>query len=403
MDLTPIAPTAGATQRMGLEVEMLGFDAQTYAPLGLPEARLSPQSLLTRMHELSPGSHLKVDSPTGVVVGLELAGGNFSLEPGGQVEYATSPHATLSELLEDLVGGLRLLEEAAAGQAVFLDHGTNPVADAELPLLVPKHRYQILTRYFASQPGGRGIDMMRYSATSQPNLDIPDGWADAVRLTLALTPAARALFANSRYFHGRRTGPGSERQRIWAAIDASRTGIPPIARAPDLAQAYAEWAENAYVFLVGDLPLEEQPLYGELRFKDWASEGYRGTHPGGADWETHLATLFPDLRLRRFLEIRMVDAQTYEHALAPMAFWATVLQQAEHRERVWRHVQDEPIKLLDLAAELAQDDLASKSLRAYLRWVEAREQLDYPAAGLDFVKATATRSPASQLLSVVGV
>lgn len=395
MDLTPIAPVPGAPPRMGLEMEMFGYDADTFAPLGLPEARLSSQQLLVRMNELSTGSHLKVDEKTGVAVGLQLPEGNFSLEPGGQVEFASNPHATLKELRDDVVHGLRLLEEAAAGQVVFVDHGTNPVA-VDLPLLVPKHRYQIMTRYFLSQPDGRGIHMMRYSATSQPNLDVPN-WDEAVRLTLALTPAANALFSNSRYFQGKRTGPGSERQRIWERIDPSRTGIPPIADRADKPQAYAEWAENAFVFLAGDLPIEEQPLYGELRFKDWRDKGYKGTYPTAEDWETHLGTLFPVLRLRKFLEIRMVDAQSYEHALAPMAFWSTVLSNGDRF-----HLDDPPVTVLELAAALAQDDIAKRSLLAYLSWVKKRDALDYPDSGLDFVKATATRSPASQLLSVAG-
>lgn len=400
MDLTPIAPTPGAPLRLGLEVEMFGYDAETFAPLGLPEARLASQDLLTRMEELAPGSHLKVDPKTDVPVGLELPSGNFSLEPGGQIEFATSPQPNMSALAEELAGGLRLLEEAARGEVVFVDHGTNPIADSSLPLLVPKHRYKILTRYFESQPGGRGVHMMRYSATSQPNLDVSDGWDDAVRLTLALTPTARALFANSRYFHASATGPGSERQRIWDSIDSTRTGIPPIERADDLARAYAEWAEQAYVFLAGDLPLEEQPLYGQLRYRDWAEHGYRGTRPAGSDWETHLATLFPDLRLRRFLEVRMVDAQSYEHALAPIAFWSAALQKAERRQRLWQALGAPPAEILALVASMAQDDLARKSLKRFQGWLERRESLEYPASGLDFVKATATRSPASQLLSV---
>lgn len=393
MDLTPIAPVPGAPPRMGLELEMFGFDASTYAPLGLPEARVSSQNLLVRMNELVDGSHLKIDPKTNVVVGLQLERGNFSLEPGGQVEFASNPHGSYAALLDDVRYGLTLLEEASAGQVVWVDHGTNPVADASLPLLVPKHRYQIMTRYFLSQPHGRGVDMMRYSATSQPNLD-GHAWDRSVKLVLALAPHAKSLFANSRYFHGQRTGPGSERQRIWDAIDETRTGVPPVTDAQDIAHAYGLWAENAFVFLAGDLPIDEQPLYGELRFRDWAAQGYKGTFPTEQDWEIHLATLFPDLRLRKFLEIRMVDAQSYEHALAPMAFWATVL---EHGREFTEHQADSPVQLLERAARLAQDDLAVRSLQSFLAWVQQRDALTYPESGLDFVKATATRSPASQL------
>jgi glutamate--cysteine ligase len=419
------------TPRLGLELEMFGYDARNYAPLGLPEARISPADLLERITRVVPAGKIKVDETTGVIIGLELGCGNFSLEPGGQLEYASCPQDTLSGVLADLTEGLRLLEEAAAGDVVFLDHGTNPLAPADLPLLVPKHRYKILNRYFASQPGGRGVHMMRYSATAQPNVDVigSAAWTDAVNLTLALTPFARALFANSRYFQGRRSGEGSERQRIWAAIDTSRTGIPPgVAFQPDLAERYAEWARNAYVFLAGNLPLEEQPVYGELTFAQWETHGFKGTHPTFSDWETHLGTLFPDLRLRRFLEVRMVDAQPYEHALAPMAFWAEALQVAGTRQRLWRWLETTaqkqglqgPAEFLTLSSPVfadssvlesllvcvedgARDDLAKRSLGAFRNWLRERAHHAYPETGLEFVKATATAHPSRQLQSLLSV
>ena len=419
-------------KKHGLELEMFGFDARTLAPLGHPDARVTPQQLMERVHSQVAGSHLKVDAATGVIVGLELGCGNFSLEPGGQLEYASCPQEDLAGLQSDLAQGLAMLEEAAAGEVVFLDHGTNPLADASLGLYVPKLRYQILDRYFASQPGGRGVHMMRYSATAQPNIDIPgsgDDWLDAVRLTFALTPFARHLFANSRYFHNRLCNPGmecpgSERQRIWAAIDSSRTGIPEgVPEADDLIAAYLEWARQAFVFVVDSLPLEEQPLYGELTFATWERDGYRGTRPGPEQWAGHLGTLFPDLRLRRFLEIRMVDAQPFAQALAPSAFWAA-LQRPQARERLWRVVQeaadevglrsrldvlklrpelcvfrhpDRHRRLLEAAAYGA-DELTAASLKRFEHWLNERCGLDYPRLGVDFVRAQASSRPSQQVL-----
>lgn len=433
--LQGILPSASAPPKsqIGLELEMFGFDARTFAPIGTSQARVSPQELMRRIEKLVPNSHIKHDALTGEIIGCDLGCGNFSLEPGGQLEYASCPQDNLHTLLEDMASGLRLLEEAGQGEVVFLDHGTNPVAGPDLPLVVPKHRYKILTRYFSSQPSGRGVHMMRYSATAQPNVDVAGGqaWVDAVNLTYALTPFARALFANSRYFHSHLTGPGSERQRIWAAIDPSRTGIPPdVAFGSDIATAYADWARKAGVFLAGDLPIEEQPLYGELSFAQWEEQGYKGTHPTEADWQNHLGTLFPDLRLRRFLEVRMVDAQRYEHAMAPMAFWAIALQQEECRERLWQTLgqlataagaksaaellslpsQDaifsapKSLKaILDTVRGCAQDEIARRSLEVFADWVERREDFIYPQAGIDYVREHATTHPSRQLQSRLGV
>lgn len=408
---------------MGLELEMFGFDSLTLAPLGTHEARLGSEELLERVHQLVPESHPKVDSETGVLIGLDLGCGNFSLEPGGQLEYATCPQTSLAAIAEDLRQGLQLLEEAACGQVLFLDHGTNPVAGEDLPLLIPKQRYQILDRYFTSQPGGRGVHMMRHSATAQPNLDVhgEEDWLDAVNLTFVMTPLARALFANSRYFQRQLCPPGSERQRIWAAIDPTRTGIPTgVPFAEDLIDRYAEWAEQAHVFLAGNLPLEEQPLFGQLTFRQWLEEGYRGTRPTFKDWESHLGTLFPDLRLRRFLEIRMVDAQNYEHALAPLAFWAAVLQSADNRQRMWdflhrlaqaqglskaadllhhplEYTPQILLQAVDTALVGCQEELARASLQAFGDWVRVRPSVNYPESAWEFVRAQASLHPSRQL------
>ncbi|MBS2037381.1 hypothetical protein JST97_20500 [bacterium] len=381
---------------MGLEIEMFGFDSESLAPLGTPGARLSSQQLMERI--ASSQGKLKKDEATGEIVGLDLGCGNFSLEPGGQLEYASCPGLSLRALLEDLRSGLSILEEAAEGQVLFVDHGTNPLAGPDLGLLVPKHRYKILDRYFASQPGGRGVHMMRYSATAQPNVDIPGGleeWQDAINLTLALTPMARGLFSNSWFFQGRRV-QSSERQRIWEAIDPSRTGIPPIIYQPDIAAAYADWARQAHVFLAGDLPLEQQPLYGQLTYEQWESKGWHGKFPTAADWETHLGTLFPDLRLRRFLEVRMVDAQTYSQALAPMAFWAVALR--EGRARCWHWLElksTSPLELVEVLADCAVDPLARDVLRAYGEYRKAYVPFEGSAA--EFVRAEGTTQPSTKL------
>jgi glutamate--cysteine ligase len=386
--------------KMGLELEFFGFDALSLAPLGSQESRLGPEELLERAHSIV-GGELQIDSDSGVLIGLQWSGGNFSLEPGGQLEYASPPRQELAEVATDLKLGLQVLEEAGAGQVLFFDHGSSPVADLTLPLVIPKKRYEILDRYFASQPQGRGVHMMRFSATAQPNIDVAagDDWVDAVKLVLALTPLVRILFANSRYFEGQLQPKGSERQRIWAATDPSRSGIPPLSGQTDqeLLHSYVDWAQQANVFLVPELELEEQPRFAQLTFADWMEKGFAGRFPGLADWKTHLNTLFPDLRLRKFLEIRMVDAPAFEHALAPLAFWWWALAE---RPRLWQFLELHPHTdeataraLLSEVISITADDLARQVLTRYAQ----RPELDYPASGWDFLKAQGTLFP-SRLL-----
>lgn len=336
----PIRGTARSAQKMALEMEMLAFDARTFAPLGLPGARVDPQELLHRIAHASPHAKLKTDAASGITIGVEFpSGSNFSVEPGGQVEYASAPAARFDELCVDIVTGLSMLETAGRGEVVFASHGTNPLAIEGMPLVLPKSRYKTLRRYFLSEPGGRGADMMVNTCTVQPNLDVSGGdeaWNDAVNLTFVLTPFVRHLFSNSRYYQGAPSRFPSERQAIWAQTDHSRSGIPiEVPFADDPACAYANWARSAFVFLVSALPPEEQPAYGELTFAQWLAQGYKGAHPTLQDWEIHLGTLFPELRLRGFLEVRCVDAQPFEHTLAVVAFWSGLLQSADARARTW--------------------------------------------------------------------
>lgn len=240
--------------------------------------------------------------------------------------------------------------------------------------------------------------MMRYSATAQPNVDVPGGlaeWQDAINLTLALTPFVKRLFSNSWFFQGQRV-ESSERQRIWDGIDASRTGIPPVAFQPDIAAAYANWGRQAGVFLAGDLPLEQQPLYGELTWEQWESAGWHGTFPSTQDWETHLGTLFPDLRLRRFLEVRMVDAQSFSHALAPMAFWAVALREGRARLWHWLSLKSESVlELLEVVCECAEDGLARSVLGSFAEHKRGFTAFDGSAA--DFVRSEGTTQPSRKL------
>ncbi|MEY2987229.1 MAG: hypothetical protein RJB13_750, partial [Pseudomonadota bacterium] len=135
----------GQSTKVGLEMEFFAYDADNYTPLGLPGSVFHPSELLKRMSDAIEGAKLKVDPTTGVVVGLTLpSDANFSLEPGGQIEFSSSPRLETGHIVQDVVAALEALENASQGQVFFLSHGTNPIAPADMPLLVPKERYQIL-------------------------------------------------------------------------------------------------------------------------------------------------------------------------------------------------------------------------------------------------------------------
>lgn len=413
----PIKGTREGVEKIGLEMEMHAYDAHSLAPIGTAEAKLDVQSLLKRVAEISTPIKIKYDESSSLITDIFLKhGGNISVEPGGQIEYSSAPFEKISELVENVTKGLKILEEAAAGELVFLSHGTNPISSSQHPLVLPKERYQIMTRYFESEPSIRGVDMMRHSATVQANLDIfgADHWQDAVNLILVLIPITQKLFANSRFFKGQKSKFYSERQEIWKQMDPSRSGIPTKLPFSDNAECvYAQWAKKANVFFIDGLPINDQPLFNELSFENWLENGFKGKYPDIESWETHLGTLFPHLRLRDFLEIRHIDAQPFEHTLAPVAFFSALAKTSKVRNEVWSFLQknkidyrnifmqehdfsDLELPLLNLAEEILSDlnePEASKAIAAYKVFLSQKESYWQAKNALEFVKKNVTVSP----------
>lgn len=415
--IQPIKGAREGIEKIGLEMEMHAFDAKTLAPIGTAQAKLDVQTLLQRVAEITTPIKIKYDESSSLITDIFLKqGGNISVEPGGQIEYSSAPFEKLSDVVENVVKGLKILEAAADGELVFLSHGTNPLALDKHPLVLPKERYQIMTRYFESAPHIRGIDMMRHSATVQANLDIfgDENWQDAVNLILVLVPITQKLFANSRYFKGNKSLFYSERQEIWNQMDPTRSGFPTDLPFADNAEcAYAQWAKKANVFFIDGLPMQEQPLFNELSFESWLEKGYKGKYPDIESWETHLGTLFPHLRLRDFLEIRHIDAQPFEHTFAPIAFFSALAKTSKVRKEVWsflkkkkidfkkifsenRDYTELEIPLLNLASEILSDlkeTEAFKAVEAYKVFITEKEKYWQAASAKDFVEKNKTLHP----------
>jgi glutamate--cysteine ligase len=433
-----IKGTRQGTQKVGLEMEMYAYDAQNFSPLGTKNCALQLQDFLKRIASASPHCKIKYDQKNQLITDLFLQeGGSISIEPGGQIEFSSAPWEKFSDLITNVTHGLSLIESAANGQLIFLSHGTNPVAQPDHPLVLPKERYQIMTRYFEGAPHIRGLDMMRHTATVQANLDIfgNEHWQDAVHLVLALFPFTKNLFANSCYFKGKRSLFFSERQEIWNRMDPSRSGIPThMAFSQNPECAYADWATKAFVFYIEGLSLPEQPAYEELTFGNWHAQGYRGIFPNISHWETHLGTLFPHLRLRDFLEIRHIDAQPYAQTLAPVAFFAALTMNAKVRKKVWmllkKQVGDvvsflenheknsasqdascmtqDPaffFELLDTATEVLRhrkENQASAAVAAYKDFFATKQSYWEAQSAIDFLKSHHTHSPCAEFHTHLG-
>jgi glutamate--cysteine ligase len=256
-------------------------------------------------------------------------GGTISLEPGGQLELSGAPLATVHETYEELRQHLVEVGEAGGGLGIgFLGLGFSPKWTlAETPMM-PKERYRIMSRYMPTR-GRRGLDMMFRTATVQVNMDFSDE-ADMVakmRVGLALQPIATALFANSPFTDGKINGFQSYRAEMWRDTDPDRTGLLPFAFAPGMGfERYVDYALDVPMYFV----------YRDGRYIDVAGASFRDflagklaalpdLRPTLDDWADHLTTLFPDVRLKRFLEMRGADAGSFAQIAALPALWTGLL------------------------------------------------------------------------------
>ncbi|PNG26680.1 glutamate--cysteine ligase [Methylocella silvestris] len=248
------------------------------------------------------------------IIGLldERGGGAISLEPGGQFELSGAPLATIHETDAELDRHFSALKSVAAPLGMrFLALGMNPKWRLDEIPLMPKQRYAIMRRYMP-KVGGRGLDMMFRTATVQANLDFSSE-ADMVkklRVSLALQPVATALFANSPFTDGKLNGFLSARSEIWRDTDAARTGMLPFAFEPGMGfERYADYALDVPMYFVkrGETYIDvagssfRDLLAGRLA----ACPGERATL---SDWANHVSTIFPEVRLKRYLEMRGADA-----------------------------------------------------------------------------------------------
>ena len=256
-------------------------------------------------------------------------GAAISLEPGGQFELSGAPQPTVHETAAELAAHLTLANQVARPLGIgFLGLGMSPTWTlAETPIM-PKNRYKIMMNYMP-KVGSRGLDMMFRTATVQVNLDFCSE-ADMVqklRVSLALQPIATALFANSPFTEGRPNGFLSARSEIWRNTDDERTGMLPFAFEDGMGfERYVDYALEVPMYFVKRGTIYHDVAGGD--FRDLLA-GRLPQLPGEratlSDWANHLSTIFPEVRLKRYLEMRGADAGSAAHMTALSAFFVGLL------------------------------------------------------------------------------
>jgi len=357
-DQTPVSSVADLTEylaqgnkpkerfRIGTEHEKFAFFKADNSPVPyFGEASIS--ALLNGMAEKS-GWEPIIDA--GNIIGLaEQSGqGAISLEPGGQFELSGAPLENLHQTCKESNQHLAVLREIAEPLGIrFLGIGGSPKWTFDETPRMPKSRYDIMSRYMP-KVGSQGLDMMYRTCTIQVNLDFSseEDMRRKMQVSLKLQPLATALFASSPFTDGEPNGLLSWRGSIWRDTDNQRAGVLPVAFNADFGfEDYVKWALDVPMyFVVRDGHYHDcthvtfrQFMNGALKSElaDW--------EPNMGDWTNHLSTLFPDVRLKRFLEMRGADGGPWRRICALPAFWVgllyddAALDAAEDLTRSWTY------------------------------------------------------------------
>ena len=277
------------------------------------------------------------------VIGMTRDGANISLEPGGQFELSGAAVETLHETDAETALHLREVAEIAGPLGIrFMGIGAAPEwTGAQMPVM-PKGRYRLMTDYMG-RVGTHGTQMMYRTCTVQVNLDYASE-ADMVkklRVALALQPVATALFASSPFFEGKPNGHKSWRSRIWRGLDNSRTGMLPFAFEDGMGfQAYVDWVLDVPMYFV----------YRDGQYINALGQSFRdflkgqlpalpGEKPTFSDWADHMTTVFPEARVKKYIEMRGADAGDAAHLTALPAFWVGLMYDQGALDAAWDMVK----------------------------------------------------------------
>jgi glutamate--cysteine ligase len=312
--------------------------------------------------------------------------GSISLEPGGQFELSGAPLSTIHETCDEVHNHLAQVREVGDAIGIgFLGLGSSPIwTRAETPVM-PKGRYAIMAPYM-DKKGKLGRDMMFRTSTVQVNLDFSSE-ADMVkklRVSLSLQPVATALFANSPFTEGKPNGYKSFRSAVWLDTDPDRSGMLPFAFEPGMGyERYVDYALDVPMYFV----------YRDGKYIDVSGKCFRdflegripelkGVQPSMSDWADHLTTIFPEARLKTFLEMRGADGGSWRRICGLPALWVGLYYDQAALDAAWDMVKDwsaeERQAMRDTVARLAFDT----PFRGRSVGDLAHEMLEISAAGL---------------------
>jgi glutamate--cysteine ligase len=358
-----------STWRIGTEHEKFAFYRDTLEPVPY-EGERGIGALLNALADAYGWERVFEGDK---VIALKQAGASITLEPGGQFELSGAPLEHLHQTCSETGSHLAQLRDVTGKMGIaFLGLGFSPTWSLNQTPIMPKGRYKIMRDYMG-KVGRLGRQMMFRSCTVQTNLDFGSE-ADMVkkfRVGLALQPIATALFANSPFAEGRLNGFLSYRAHIWSDTDPDRTGMLPFVFEQGFGfERYARYALDVPMYFV----------YREGKYIDASGQSFRafmegklpalpGERPTLKDWEDHLTTIFPEVRLKTFLEMRGADSGPWSRLCALPAFWAGIYYCEAALEAAWSLVRNWTAE----DREALRRAVPVLGLRAPIRGASARE------------------------------
>ena len=319
-------------------------------------------------------------------IALTMGDCNISLEPGGQLELSGAPlnniHQTCDEVHTHLAQVKEVAEELGVG---LLGSGFIPKWKRSEMHWMPKGRYKIMREYMPKK-GSLGLDMMLRSCTVQVNLDFESerDMVEKFRISVALQPIATALFANSPFLEGTLSGWQSYRSHLWEDTDPDRCGILPFIFEPGMGfEKYTEYALDVPMYFI----------YRDGRYIDVSGASFRdflagelpGHHdelPSLNDWSDHLTTIFPEVRLKNYLEMRGADGGPWRRLCALPALWVGLLYDSDSQAAAWDLVRNWSIEEHQMLRKTVPKHALNTEFRGQKLSNIATEVLDIATTGL---------------------
>lgn len=321
-----------AEWRVGTEYEKVGVLRAT----GAAAPFSGPNGIERVLHGLADRYGWTPKLDRGRIIALYGRQANITVEPGGQLELSGEQCESIHCAHEELFAHVReILTVSERLGIVFLGLGIQPLSAVDEIEWVPKRRYEIMGPYMR-RVGTLGQRMMKQTATVQANYDFGDE-QDAMqklRVSMGLVPLISAMFANSSISEGKLNGYMTLRGHIWTDTDSARSGMLPFVFDRDAGiEDYVEYALDVpmYFIIRGGDYIEAT----EVTFRQFMQQGFRGEHATIEDWALHLTTLFPEVRLKRYLEVRSADSQPPEMMLALPALMKGVLYESDALDGAW--------------------------------------------------------------------